>query len=342
MKKVLIGLLVSLVAVTAQAQDIMVSWTSNGVLQAEGMEPGTTCDVEWTQDLQDSFNTNNPSFRGLTVDSNGMVQVEIPMFFRVSGTPKAPPPPPSNMVLIPAGTNSGTDPEVGVYSLVVTNAFFMDITQVTKAQWDTVYNWAIANGYSFDNAGSGKAPDHPVHTANWYDFVKWCNARSEMTGRVPCYTVSGSTYKTGQSEPDCDFDVNGYRLPTSDEWEYAARGGLSGKRFPWGDTIMHSQANYESFGTFTYDISPTTGYHPDYRSGGFPYTSPVGSFQANGYGLYDMAGNLFDWCWSLGSRRVFLGGDWTNDSRYALCGQKNSAYPTVTYYCIGFRTVCYP
>ena len=75
------------------------------------------------------------------------------------------------MALIPAGSNSGTDPDTGAYSLKV-SAFYMDRYEVTKVLWDEVYAWAVAHGYSFDHTGSGKAANHPVHTVNWYDCVK--------------------------------------------------------------------------------------------------------------------------------------------------------------------------
>jgi formylglycine-generating enzyme required for sulfatase activity len=155
--------------------------------------------------------------------------------------------------------------------------------------------------------------------------------------------VGGNVYKSGQSAPDCNFAANGYRLPTNTEWEYAARGGASGHRFPWSDadTIQHSRANYYSVSSYSYDTSPTRGYHPTYATGGYPYTSPVGSFAANGYGLYDMAGNVWEWCWdSSGSGRYLRGGGWGHDADYARCGNLSWGGPDGCDIYFGFRAVC--
>jgi len=251
------------------------------------------------------------------------------------------------MVQIPAGTNSGTDPDFGAYSLTVDTAFYMDSAEVTKAQWDEVYTWALANGYGFDNVGLGKAADHPVQTVNWYDCVKWCNARSQKEGLTPCYSVSNSVYKTGaygasgSSVITCDVFANGYRLPTITEWEYAARGGLSGMRFPWGDTITHSQANYTSSSSYSYDVSPTRGHHPTYSVGDWPYTSSVRSFAPNSYGMYDMTGNIREWCWDAsGQNRYSLDGGWFADASWSRCGYKIATDPSIAGTGLGFRTVC--
>jgi len=253
------------------------------------------------------------------------------------------PPAPPGMVAIPAGTNSGIDPDFGKYSLTV-EAFFMDETEVTKAKWDEVYTWALTNGYSFANAGLGKAPNHPVYSLSWYDCAKWSNARSEKEDRIPCYyTVSNTVYKVGVCNPRCNYKTNGYRLPKVTEWMYAARGGLIGKRFPWGDTIKHNNANYRSMSVWTYDISRTREHHPKFAKGGFPYTSPVASFSANGYGLYDMAGNVFEWCDELRSfsdtKRRICGGDW--NFGYASQARCDAGYWVNSGLNIsGFRCVC--
>ena len=270
---------------------------------------------------------------------------------------------PEDMVLIPAGTNEGTnilaagesyaaDYFPAAYNLSV-RSFFMDQYEVTKALWDEVYAWAITNGYTFDNAGSGKAANHPVHTVNWYDVVKWCNARSEREGRPTVYTINGVVYRTGRRDEVVQTSVAGYRLPTSEEWEYAARGGAVSRRFPWTDSdeIQHARANYESTTMFSfqnsYDTSPTRGFHPAYNDGIIPYTSPAGAFAANDYGLYDMASNVREWCFGRfpdeeGTNRVFRSGAWSGYAYQCRIGMCSGRNPGETHHSQGFRTVLCP
>jgi formylglycine-generating enzyme required for sulfatase activity len=236
--------------------------------------------------------------------------------------------PAAGMILVPGGMNAGTDPDFGAYSLSV-DSFYMDKHEVTKALWDVVKNWNGGNGYVYENPGSGKATNHPVHSVNWYDCMKWCNARSQSEGRTPAYYTDAAftqVYKTGRvDDVYVKLSANGDRLPTAEQGEYAARGGAVGRRFPWNDSneIQHSRANYYSWDIFSYDTSPTRGYHPSYLAGGIPYTSPVGSFAANGYGLYDLTGNLKEWCldWHpnyVGTCRAARGGSWDSDASYTV------------------------
>lgn len=284
----------------------------------------------------------------------------------------------ADMVLIPAGSftmgdvfnDTGRADELPLHSVTVSQ-FYMESVEVSKAKWDEVYAWAIAHGYSFvRNYAAGKAASHPVQTVSWYDCVKWCNARSEKEGLTPCYyTTSAQTtvYRSGDSDisSDCvSWSASGYRLPTEAEWEKAARGGAAGHRFSWSDvdTITHSQANYWSNDRdlqYPYDVSPTRGYHPAYNDGTEPYTSPVGAFPANGYGVYDTIGNVYEWCWdwygdtyyttsagssdprglSSGTYRTYRGGDCMDTAQDCRVAGRTYCLPDAFFPRLGLRCV---
>jgi formylglycine-generating enzyme required for sulfatase activity len=268
----------------------------------------------------------------------------------------------TGFVKIPGGTyqmgNLTGDSDVlaaGTVSVTL-SPYYIAVNDTTKSQWDAVRTWALTNGYMGLAVGAGKASNHPVQTVTWYDVVKWANAASEKEGLTPCYKVNGAVFRTWTSDAvTCDWSANGYRLPTEAEWEVAARGGLSGKRFPWGDTISQTRANYVAIDAYAYDTSGAVNdIHPTYKTGEWPYTSPVGSFAANGFGLYDMAGNVYQWCWdwfgtpyaggvdpqgaATGSGRVLRGGPFNHGAFSARCANRSDHTPTgVMNNNIGFR-----
>jgi sulfatase modifying factor 1 len=388
--------------ISALAEDPVIdSFDHTGHLTCTNLQPHSMSTVEWAPSMTGPWTNTWESLRSVMADSNGVISVYVPVFYRVRGVPYQPVTTTtvapttttttaapttttatgtttsttvtstststttvtptttttttaivqSVMVLIPGGTNAGTDPDFGAYSLTVTS-FYMDRYEVTKALWDEVKNWNGGNGYSYDNTGGVgvKTSNHPVHSVNWYDCFKWCNARSQKDGRTPVYyTDAGFTqiYKTGQvSRPYVKASANGYRLPTDVQWEYAARGGVANRRFPWNDSaeIQHARANYSSSSLYSYDTSATRGFHPTYNDGFHPYSSPVGAFVPNGYGLYDMAGNVWEWCYDWypgleGSRPVLRGGGWYGVAYFCRVGNRSHTDPDSASDDIGFRAV---
>jgi formylglycine-generating enzyme len=333
--------------------------------------------------LQRGTNYTVQTARSFAGPSNWVDYVQVPSINWFTTNRLYDPNPPSGMVLIPAGSftmgncmspGEGNPDELPLHAVNV-SAFYMDTNLVTYTLWSNVYQWATNHGYSFTHAGSGKATNHPVQTVSWYDVVKWCNARSEKEGRVPCYYTDASLsqvtiYRIGQFDLATNWVswmANGYRLPTEAEWEKAARGGTSGHRFPWSDsdTINWSRANYYVYRSaatndYIYDVNSTSGYNLAWTSGGYPYATAVGSFGPNGYGLYDMAGNVWQWCWDWNhggyynlspgtdprgpgsspyGSRILRGGSWGSVASYSRCAGRGFDVPIRADAYGGFRCV---
>jgi formylglycine-generating enzyme required for sulfatase activity len=389
-------LLVLLAGVQQGAAQLPVipSMSQNGLVTCSNLTPGLPASLQWSASPSGPWQTNWSDFGAITADSNGVVYVAVPIFYRVVQMPYS-----TNtnglasntngftsltnasttnvftadgMSLIPAGafTIGNTISTIGMQGASPTNvtvsAFYMDTNLVSYSQWQGVYAYATSHKYGFDDPGAGKAADHPVQSVNWFDVVKWSNARSQQAGLTPVYyTDVGLTqvYTNGDVAPYVNWTASGYRLPTEAEWEKADRGGLSGQLFPWGETISWSQANYNGYplvnnpGGFFYDVATNIGYDPVFRTGAEPYTSPVGYFAPNGYGLYDMAGNVQEWCWdwyatpygqpttnnptgpATGEWRVLRGGDWEDFADFALCPSRDFTGPSDVDYRFGFRCV---
>jgi formylglycine-generating enzyme required for sulfatase activity len=333
------------VAVTLEASsDGGVTWTVpvtsvTGAVGA-GVTPGTGKTIVWNAGVDWPLQFSDTMGFRITVDDG---------FALISGG--------SFTMGVTSGDVDSTAPSI----TVTVGSFYLQERETTKAQWDEVRTWAVNNGYTDLAVGAGKAANHPVQTVSWWDVVKWCNARSEKEGLTPVYTVSGAVMRTGTTGPTVNWSANGYRLPTEAEWEKAARGGVSGKRFPWGtDTISHAQANYYGSSSYAYDQSLINNYQPSYNDGVFPYTSPVESFGANEYGLYDMSGNVWEWCWdwyggsyyttsngtteprgpASGTSRVYRGGSWLNVALSARCAFRSGITPGFTSNSVGFRPAC--
>ena len=214
-------------------------------------------------------------------------------------------------------------------------SFLIGKYAVTVQEWTTVRDWALSNGFEFSAASTEMeewshwgGATNPVEGVNWYDAVKWCNAKSLMENMNPVYSVKGQqgAYCKGEFGSKGSENIvesansNGYRLPMSAEWEWAARGGCKSQ----GYTFAGSN-----------DLD-SVGWYDD-NSG--VESQPVGKKLPNELGLYDMSGNVWEWCWDLSnkSERSMRGGNWGCIEDLCIISDRNSGAPDEAFSGFGFR-----
>jgi len=248
--------------------------------------------------------------------------------------------------LIPTGTfqmgspdGEGDTDEHPQHEVRITRPFYVGVYEVTQAQYQVVTG---QNPSSFSSTGGGKGAvavqstdQHPVETVSWLDAVKFCNLLSEKDGLKPFYEIEGETVRVP------DWSGPGYRLPTEAEWEYACRAGCT--------------AAY-SFGGDSDQLDEYAWYDGNSKVNGNGSTHPVGQKRRNAFDLYDMHGNVWEWCWDCYSEgyykeptaadprgptdasfRVFRGGSWCYSPGYCRSAYRGRDAPEGRFYGVGFR-----
>lgn len=245
----------------------------------------------------------------------------------------------------------------------VTGGYLMATTQTTYALWYEVKVWAEANEYNFQNQGeegshgaTGQPPTSasqaPVTNVSWYDTIVWLNALSDMHGLNPVYrdasnqVIRDSRRYNVRLLGTVQTKNNGYRLPTSDEWEMAARWKHDTENTD-GSILVGGRywtpGNYASGATDDYHNEAATRAVAWYAGApGGDFTRPVGQLIPNHLGLYDMSGNVWEWTYTKNwSKRVLRGG-WFIDADSMRLGSSDSFYSFDVSSDFGFRFVRNP
>jgi formylglycine-generating enzyme required for sulfatase activity len=202
----------------------------------------------------------------------------------------------------PSEQDRGTDE--ALHAVEIKKPFYLGAYEVTQAQYESV----TGGNHSFFSAGRGGGPDHPADAITWDEATAFCRQ------------LSGSSKTGGRI---C-------RLPTEAEWEYACReGGAARTAFHYGNALSSGQANID--GTAPYGGAPGGEYRRK--------TTPVGTFQPNALGLFDMHGNIQEWCADSapGGERIVRGGSWGGGAVWARSAARHHLPPGYSSYTLGFR-----
>lgn len=250
--------------------------------------------------------------------------------------------------------------------------FSINKYETSYSLWHAVLKKAEKIGYNFQHPGQpgsdgrrAAAPSEetnyqPVTMINWYDAIIWCNALSEIKGRTPCYTYNGEILRDSADTAACDLCVcdwesNGFRLPCEAEWEYAAR--RTKKGFQRGDFVSGQLSSDDDPLLYSWSFENASSTRI-VGTAGLPFDpeniSLPGTGNANAAGIFDMSGNVIEFCWdwfedyasenvygpSLGFERVSRGGSWSAYTMFLFAGDRYSFDPNECYNYMGFRFCC--
>jgi hypothetical protein len=244
---------------------------------------------------------------------------------------------PTRLDLVPGGSL----PALSALGSIDVPTFAMGRYEVTWGLWKQVRDWANQNGYDLALSGAGCDDDHPVRGVDWFEAVKWCNARTEWENATlgtfyeTAYRLSGSVYRTGQPTSAAEIEVlpgtSGYRLPDAPEREYAARGGRLSTGLPYPGGVNATDLAWHAINS--------SGAPCDLAGG--RGTRPVGGLLPNELGLYDLGGNVAEWSGgaltAAPARRLVFGAHWEAEASALLHTALTDATPDEGGDRIGFR-----
>ena len=261
----------------------------------------------------------------------------------------------------PADEPGRGDDEEPPHPVTLTQSFYMQVTEVTNGQWDAVI---VDKARGVNPSISHSGDDYPVDSVNWYEAASFANWLSYDEGLIPCYDGQGTCTGTLGDNFSCTSVImvagcTGYRLPTEAQWEYAARAGTitayaNPFSFDAGNTVTDAGFNSNLHAMGWYEFNNEGGDLSRDAAGYLTGTKPVAQKQANRWGLYDMHGNVYEWCqdWygiydsgsvtdpqgpDNGAFRVLRGGGWSFVARSCRSAARISFTPGNRYFNIGFR-----
>lgn len=322
------------VSITCATSDATICYTTDGSIP-------TTSSTEYSGPINISATTTLKAQAYLASWNNSPIATAV---YTIGTSP-------GHMVYVPGGTfnmgdtrGDGYEDELPTHTVTL-NSFYIGKYELTQGE----YSQYMQPSDSW-SSNYGLGDDYPVYYVSWYAILKYCNLRSLAEGLTPVYTISNSTnpaiwgivpteYNAAWDAAICNWNANGYRLPTEAEWEYAARGATNNPDY------LYSGSN---------DINAVAWYYGNYSPSG---CKPIGTKAPNGIGTYDMSGNLWECCWdwhsssyyssspsnnpkgpASGSNRLMRGGAYGDPaSRCRVSYRSSNVFPYYSDYGHGFR-----